>query len=137
MEKLYEAIKTRFDADATLAAPSGVFTALYAADQIDDPAAIARPFCVMIPSDDSRTIKTWGSIYRTTAFAFQIVDKTLELVGAHALLVNAVFDEPAAQITASGMQVLLLEKTGGRFIQIDADLWECVLEYSVKTREAR
>lgn len=136
-EKLFQAIKTRFDGDATLAAPSGVFTELFAADHIDDPTAIARPFCCMVPSDESSVEKTFGSIYRTVLFSFHIVDTTLELIGAHARLVDAVFDEPTSQLSVDGMDVLLLEKQAGRFVQHETDLWECALEYQAKTREDR
>lgn len=132
MASFYTVIKARFDADGTLV-PSP-FAALYMAQP---PKSDGYPYCVLLPNEKSKLSRSFGgNTFHEEQFGLHIVDRTQELVEAHADLVQAAFKDCETALAVTGLSVLRLDKDTRRFEQVEKDLWECVLDYATEYEEA-
>jgi len=130
---LYDAIKTAFDADATLV--TAVFDELHSGE-VGDPTSVPVPYCTMVTPSESteeQMFHRYAMVVET--FTFQIVDATRELVRDHAELVNAAFEAFSLSLTVAGIADLRLTKMEQGEEQADEDRWVCSIGYqAVYTR---
>ncbi len=133
-EKLYEAIKTKFDADGTLV--SSPFAALYLSSPSDADLA-SMPYCVLLPDEVRRVERMFnGDEQRMEAVSFHIIGQTLATLGGYDDLVETAFQDCESDLNgdsglqAAGITVQDMHKIAGRHEEGEY-AWESVQQYEI------
>jgi len=132
MATFYAQIKSKFDGAETLVASP--FSKLHMGDSPDSE---DYPFCVLVPTEETKQAGSFGSNYYEESFAFHAVDRTQELVEAHGDLIEALFKDCEMTLTVTGLTVIRLDLTARRSSQLEEDVWDEVLEYTAEYEKAR
>lgn len=135
MADLYDAIKTQFDAEATLV--TAVFDELHAGE-VGSPTDVAIPYCSMsVPREVVADECFGGNEIIEEEFAFQVVDATREETRDHAELINAAFNKRSLTLSAAGVGTVTLHKRGQSEDQVAEDRWLCEIDYMARYTRRR